>query len=479
MMVDVAFASVALSATAPSAARTHGAITRATRTTQARALLGIILFRACAWCLCRVSDLSVCMTPSFFNIIVVCHVQRRRDQRGMIARSSICLIVTAAAALAARRSHGARTAPLSAAFATQLRFARMRIAERDQYINATAGRKNGLASRSLASWYGGMVLSPSFACPVDLVKALSDRQRAQARATNHTADGGKWLCGLSLLGALGEPCLVYSMGSNMDTDLEEFVEDRVVTAAHALPLPSRPAMSTSMASRTEDHGAARPRARPAAAVPTGPRPGARCQTHIYDPTIGAFHGAAKLRRFEGFLAAKGWSLHQVALYAGADDKAVGAMPARGPTATTSTSRRTVRLSGKHGTSADYAAMTLAEMLAANGHAGQCVDVLKIDVEGAEEEVLARVDWSASTLCVGLLLIELHADVIERNENGRPYTIGRALARVRALEAAGFLHYGSEVVCGVCHGQVELAFVNASWLGGLIARAEESGVAPSD
>ena len=149
------------------------------------------------------------MTPSFFNIcvniIVVCHVQRRRDQRGMIARSSICLIVTAAAALAARRSHGARTAPLSAAFATQLRFARMRIAERDQYINATAGRKNGLASRSLASWYGGMVLSPSFACPVDLVKALSDRRRAQARATNHTADGGKWLCGLSLLGALGEP----------------------------------------------------------------------------------------------------------------------------------------------------------------------------------------------------------------------------------------------------------------------------------
>jgi hypothetical protein len=87
------------------------------------------------------------------------------------------------------------------------------------------------------------------------------------------------------------------------------------------------------------------------------------------------------------------------------------------------------------------------------------------------------DWSAARtagVCVGLLLVEWHAELIEKREGGKPYTVGRALQRVRVLESAGFLHYSSEVVCGVCSGQVELAFVNASWLAGLIRSAEREG-----
>ena len=135
------------------------------------------------------------------------------------------------------------------------------------------------------------------------------------------------------------------------------------------------------------------------------------------------------------------------------------------------------------------------MLRSNGHASRCVDVLKMDVEGVEEAVLPSLDWSR--LCVGLLLVELHG-------GGRTSTIGsvcghrahkvqsartphcfclcalsslllctlclcvvQVLDHIRKLEAAGFLHYSSEVVCSTCNGQTELAFINASWLTGMM------------
>ena len=80
--------------------------------------------------------------------------------------------------------------------------------------------------------------------------------------------------------------------------------------------------------------------------------------------------------------------------------------------------------------------TLNQTMAELGHS--FVDVLKMDVEGVEDEVLASLDWSL--LCVGLLLVELHA-------GGKDFTIGRVLQHIRALESAGFMHYSSEVVCG--------------------------------
>lgn len=103
------------------------------------------------------------------------------------------------------------------------------------------------------------------------------------------------------------------------------------------------------------------------------------------------------------------------------------------------------------------------MLASNGHnaaSGHCVDIVKVDVEGVESSLLRHTPWSR--LCIGILLVEVHAEDIEKRE-GAAFTIGELARGVRRLEAAGMMLYSSEVVCGQCNGQAELGFVNATWL----------------
>ena len=107
--------------------------------------------------------------------------------------------------------------------------ARLRMRERDALVtNQTIGHA------SLDSFYGGILAQAPFECPSDLVKTSS-------------AEGGKWLCGLSHLGR-HRPCVVYSLGSSFDSSFEEAVQARVNAQA-----PSR--------------------------APAG------CETHIYDPTL--------------------------------------------------------------------------------------------------------------------------------------------------------------------------------------------------
>ena len=112
-------------------------------------------------------------------------------------------------------------------------------------------------------------------------------------------------------------------------------------------------------------------------------------------------------------------------------------------------------------------------------------VLKIDIEGAEHDVLAQTPWQ--DLCVGNLLFELHShpDFLPSRLGGDGGTNGGArmllsdaLPIFERLERAGFRHFMSEVVCPSrwthvgshrvnistnCNGLVELAFVNVSWL----------------
>ena len=89
------------------------------------------------------------------------------------------------------------------------------------------------------------------------------------------------------------------------------------------------------------------------------------------------------------------------------------------------------------------------------------------------------------LCIGLLLMEYHSELAYRIAHGvahgtnrRHLTIRDVYRDVITLEKAGFFLYNVEMVCvGVnkakvglneCRGQQELAFVNASWLRGLIS-----------
>ena len=94
-----------------------------------------------------------------------------------------------------------------------------------------------LRNASWGSFFGPTTLLPSFDCPVDLIKTASVAERW---------DGGKWLCGLSLLDpGASSGCTVYSVGSNFDASFERYVQ-QMVGKAH---------------------------------------PGQRCDIHTFDPTL--------------------------------------------------------------------------------------------------------------------------------------------------------------------------------------------------
>ena len=219
-------------------------------------------------------------------------------------------------------------------------------------------------------------------------------------------DGGKWVCGLSYIGRT-RPCVLYSIGSNFDASFEADVQKHV--RRHR---------------------------------------GAGCDVHIYDPTLPykSKHGQgdAKVEAFRRNLQRdRVGALHLIGLSADANSTEL----------TMRTRRREVRMPMQ----------TLEQMLRANGHT--CVDILKIDVDGAESGTLLKTDWSA--LCVGLILLEHHGRLIQKVRH-EPYRVSHALHDVRRLERAGFRLYSSEVVCAYCEGQTELAFINVSWAREMLA-----------
>ena len=166
--------------------------------------------------------------------------------------------------------------------------------------------------------------------------------------------------------------------------------------------------------------------------------GRGCDVHIYDPTLRSRRGARKLARFIDELNASGiGTLHEVGL-------------------STDVSPH-VELNGER-----LPAQTLEQMVASNGD--HCVDVLKIDVDGAERHTLRRTSWRG--LCVGMLLLEHHGGLMA-TDTGQPYRVSDVLEDVRILERAGFLLYSSEMVCARCWGQSELAFINVSWARSLV------------
>lgn len=275
-----------------------------------------------------------------------------------------------------------------------------RIIERD--IRDMGQTGHTLRNQNLStSFNGAMLMQPPFQCPLDLSKSVSARQQW---------DGGKWMCGLRALSRRRHPwrnCTVLSIGSNFDASFEAFVQSRA-------------------------------RARKQ-----------RCDIHIFDPTLEKAKG--RLDRFKAFLRDKGiGQLHEVALASSEADRELVLKGRRVP------------------------ARTLPQLIQDTfaGDARGCVDILKFDVEGTELGVLRNTPWRQ--LCVGLLLFELHPPLLESTHVPSPHVPGwrgthgyvpggplGALTDIRRLEAAGFMLYSSEMVCGRCRS-VELALINVTW-----------------
>jgi hypothetical protein len=104
----------------------------------------------------------------------------------------------------------------------------------------------------------------------------------------------------------------------------------------------------------------------------------------------------------------------------------------------------------------YQGRTIASLMQERGH--DHLDILKMDVEGAEWGLLESTPWSE--LCIGELLVELH-------DNHQAKKFPMLLDRyIKPLEAAGLRLYSIEPVCSGCAGQFELAFINVAWHPGL-------------
>ena len=349
-------------------------------------------------------------------------------------------------------------------FESSLANARQRIAERDSYLNQTlsgAGR-GALASKRLGTFYGGiLVLQRIFECPVDLVKTIHVAKQL---------DGGKWLCGLNLV---PQHCVVYSLGSNYDASFEQYIQKHV----------RKP-----------------------------------CKVHIYDPTL-RVQGDSKLAAFrETMRESLRATVHEVGLATSASG---GSVQIR---LFNQKDRRRWSTNKTDHEMASFPAQTLEEMFASNGHDGRCVDIVKVcrrilehwlsvsmphpprslhlptiripssmqttprdtngthrlwchpsqvDVEGVEGALFRSTQWSR--LCIRILLVEVHAEQIEKREK-QAYTVGELANAIQRLERAGLMLYSSEVVCGNCNGQAELGFVNVTWLRKALTAVDQFGSA---
>ena len=94
--------------------------------------------------------------------------------------------------------------------------ARAKMEERDALVLSSHWLSKKLAN-SAFSTANAVVMQPPFACPADEHKTTSAKREF---------DGGKWLCGFSLLRLSRPHCVVYSLGSNAVIGFEEAVQQR-------------------------------------------------------------------------------------------------------------------------------------------------------------------------------------------------------------------------------------------------------------
>jgi cupin superfamily acireductone dioxygenase involved in methionine salvage len=127
-------------------------------------------------------------------------------------------------------------------------------------------------------------------------------------------------------------------------------------------------------------------------------------------------------------------------------------------------------------------ISIQDLMAANGH--EYVDIVKMDIEGAEFEVLAslmsfvttrtQASESTATLPIGQLLMEVH--LVSENSIGIPDTLGSWVDWWEDLEALGMRAVHREdnwlglLICGYCN-YAEVSFHTAlSFVLGLIYSA---------
>ena len=166
--------------------------------------------------------------------------------------------------------------------------------------------------------------------------------------------------------------------------------------------------------------------------------GKACDIHIFDPTLGP---AERVGEFRQTLARHSMQLHEKAL--------------------ASAGSTSIQIHTRENVTVTYPATSLASLRRKHS----CVDVLKLDVEGAEFSALGfRAGWKEfrpPRWCAGLLLLELHPDKVSL-----PHArLGVVMDFVLWLEAANMHLYHSEVISPnpKFFGRFELAFANVTWL----------------
>ena len=101
---------------------------------------------------------------------------------------------------------------------------------------------------------------------------------------------------------------------------------------------------------------------------------------------------------------------------------------------------------------------LADILTALEHTS--LELLKVDVEGAEFDALAAIDWSALPCRIGQLLLEVHPC---RAMGAPPCRGVVAVQRMFSrLERAGFRLFSLEPVTKTDYSQVEVSWVHRDW-----------------
>ena len=423
---------------------TEGAQPRRRRTSVRTGILVIILAVLCSYALsfvCKVHEVRVSSLPDY--------IPHLPELLGYEERS------TTATTSGSNNNNAIGSSPMSSSNARAIldrlaENAAIQSAERDSWFDAARAhhvrhRKENekLAALDLSTFYGGIMLQPSSTCPADLMKTSSVRD---------VFDGGKWLCGASLLGnasasasAHGDrPCVVYSLGCNFETSFERTVQQIS---------------------------------------------GGRCEVHVYDPTLGP---PDRVRAFAEEMERERIYLHEVAV--------------RG---TSGHSR--IRIGDR-----EYESQGIGTMFETNGHdcvdilkfdvEGAEYDILEdtdwCELFGMRDELRFKVSYffscttrvprpykltcspsypscglrslhccpflitttytSTASLCIGMVLFELHGGMI-RDQRGVDYTVKDGIRHVRRLEEAGFQHYKTEQVWVGGHAQAELAFVNYTWL----------------
>lgn len=289
---------------------------------------------------------------------------------------------------------------------------------RDQLYTERAwpkGQFHAMRMLPISSFTAGMMMRPNIHCPLDFQRAGSS-----AKAGGQ----GRFLCGLKELLESQKPCTVYSFGSQFEWSFEADIQDRAEQA------------------------------------------GRLCDIHVFDPTLGP---PSRVVRFRRDLQLRNMTLHELAL--SGDDHARSARLPLASSASSAFSSSPSSLAWRA-----YPTTSLARLQRTNH---SCVDILKMDVEGAELSALGfrqRGSSSSSSRspppprwCAGMLLMEFHPDKLGPQYNA---TLGMLMTFMHWIEAANMTLYYSEIISPMTKfaGRMELAFINTSWMSAVAAAA---------